>query len=269
MSLGLFEQVAGETGLANLIYERGKFSRSEMAKLDGGIAKMDLVTPEDQPRHLWRGTVSYDNIMVALLAVASKLEIPYHRGKRVVDLERIEKGKRVQLRFQDGTNFTADLVVGADGYMSDVRALLLSIYPPPPDAPITRSGDFHTLPPASRPRYDGLLIYRGLLERATMPEGLYEAVLPNGCGNYNVFYDRKEKLYWLVSIPATLNCRLTLREGAATPSPQTANPRIAAPVSTGSCTSSVITRQWRGISRIGTGSDICTRFRRVPSVPKL
>lgn len=179
-----------------------------MLNLQGQIVSTDIVTPTDQPRPLWRGTVSYDNIMTALLAVFNSLSTSgsYNRGKRATRVDPIKGTDKTRVTFDDGSTFDAHLVIGADGYMSDLRAQLLELYPPPPEttplASDASSSDFRTLPLASRPRYDGLLIFRGLLEQNMMPEGLYESILKEGCGNFNVFYDRGEKLYWVSEKPS-------------------------------------------------------------------
>ncbi|KAI9001849.1 hypothetical protein DFJ74DRAFT_697368 [Hyaloraphidium curvatum] len=204
ISLGLYSEVTGDTDLKHLVYERHRFSRSEMLNAKGQPVSVDFHTPADQPRKLWRGTVSYDNIMSALLPTFTALGGTYVRGKRVLRVE--PGGDKSTVVFEDGTSFRADLIVGADGYMSDLRTLLLGLYPPsedhlappplPPSPPSDGLPDFHTLLPASRPRYDNLIIFRGLVERSQMPAGMYESILPDGCGNFNVFYDRREKLYW-------------------------------------------------------------------------
>jgi salicylate hydroxylase len=193
ISLELYRQVTGDVDLEQLVYERGKYSRSEMLSLAGQVQGVDFVTPSDQPKNQWRGTVSYDNIMTALLAVYGTLGGEYVRGKRVLRVDL--RDSQADIVFEDGATFRANLVVGCDGYMSDVRAQLLALYPPPVEAPVG-SEDFRTLPPSSRPRYDGLLIFRGVLEQNLIPDGIYESILRPGCGNYNVFYDRAEKLYW-------------------------------------------------------------------------
>ncbi len=113
ISLELYRQVTGDTDLQQLIYERGKYSRSEMLDLAGAVKGVDFVTPEDQPKNQWRGTVSYDNIMTALLAVYSSLGGKYIRGKRVLRVD--QAGEQANVIFEDGTSSRLDLVVGCDG----------------------------------------------------------------------------------------------------------------------------------------------------------
>lgn len=58
----------------------------------------------------------------ALLDAVAREGIPLEFGRRVVDLD--DQGDGVTARFSDGTRATADLLVGADGVHSRVRALL-------------------------------------------------------------------------------------------------------------------------------------------------
>jgi 6-hydroxynicotinate 3-monooxygenase len=51
-----------------------------------------------------------------------------HFGKQLTDLR--TAGAQMELRFADGTNATADLVIGADGLNSRVREILLGVEPP-------------------------------------------------------------------------------------------------------------------------------------------
>jgi 2-polyprenyl-6-methoxyphenol hydroxylase-like FAD-dependent oxidoreductase len=63
----------------------------------------------------------------------------YHRGKSLVDVTQDEK--RVRARFGDGNSTEADLLIGADGIRSTVRAQFL---------------------PAAKPLYAGYVAWRGL-----------------------------------------------------------------------------------------------------------
>ncbi len=67
----------------------------------------------------------------------------YHRGKDLVGIERGDR--RTLARFSDGEVVAADLIVGADGFRSTVRALMA---------------------PEVVPRYGGYVAWRGLVEEA-------------------------------------------------------------------------------------------------------
>ncbi|MGE0717980.1 MAG: FAD-dependent monooxygenase [Alphaproteobacteria bacterium] len=72
----------------------------------------------------------------------------YHAGRELVAIGRV--GDRPVARFADGSSEPADLIVGADGFRSKVRALLA---------------------PAAVPRYAGYVAWRGLVpETALTPE---------------------------------------------------------------------------------------------------
>ncbi len=72
----------------------------------------------------------------------------YHRGKTLADVRQDKVRNTVTARFTDGTEVSADLLIGADGNGSTVRRLLW------PDA---------------EPTYAGYLAWRGLLPESAMP----------------------------------------------------------------------------------------------------
>jgi len=70
----------------------------------------------------------------------------YHIGQ---ELQRVEqRGDRVVARFADGTSAEGDLVVGADGFRSNVRAEVL---------------------PEVKPVYAGYIAWRGLVDESALP----------------------------------------------------------------------------------------------------
>jgi len=70
----------------------------------------------------------------------------YHFDKSLVAFD--DDGKRVKARFQDGTVVEGDLLIGADGIRSTVRAQIL---------------------PGAEPRYAGYVAWRGLVDEAALP----------------------------------------------------------------------------------------------------
>ena len=79
----------------------------------------------------------------------------YHRNKTLIDLSQDDAGRQVTARFQDGSEATGDLLVGADGNGSTVR---------------------HVLWPDDTPTYAGYLAWRGLVPEDAMPPAAREAL---------------------------------------------------------------------------------------------
>lgn len=72
----------------------------------------------------------------------------YHQGRRLADIRQTRAG-RVTAVFDDGSEETGDLLIGADGSNSTVRQLLWT---------------------NNEPRYAGYLAWRGLVPEGAMPE---------------------------------------------------------------------------------------------------
>lgn len=77
-----------------------------------------------------------------------------HFGKRLVNLE--EKSDGVEMRFEDGTTATADVVVGCDGIRSKVKESMIS-----PE-------EYQRV----LPRYSGMYGYRAVLDMGTMAKAV-------------------------------------------------------------------------------------------------
>jgi 2-polyprenyl-6-methoxyphenol hydroxylase-like FAD-dependent oxidoreductase len=74
----------------------------------------------------------------------------YHIGK---ELQRVEQtGERVVAHFADGTSAEGDLMIGADGFRSNVRAEVL---------------------PEVKPVYAGYIAWRGLVDEAAIPASVH------------------------------------------------------------------------------------------------
>lgn len=96
----------------------------------------------------------------------------YHRGKTLVAVEQDDLRKKVTAHFEDGTEATGDLLIGADGNGSTVRRLLW---------------------PGETPSYAGYLAWRGLLPEDAMPEEARDALhgdfgFANGAGSHILGY---------------------------------------------------------------------------------
>ncbi|KAI9003461.1 hypothetical protein DFJ74DRAFT_694901 [Hyaloraphidium curvatum] len=122
--------------------------------------------------------VSYDSLMSALLPAFRDLGGKYIPGKRFVSIETSGSSK-VAIQFADGSAVEADLVCGCDGSNSEVRNQLLKLSPPKA---------------AESMQFDGLVGVRGVLETASLPEGVLESMLPSleGKTAYNIIYDPVE-----------------------------------------------------------------------------
>lgn len=77
----------------------------------------------------------------------------YHVGKDFVELS--QDSRRVVARFADGTSAEGDVLIGADGFRSSVRAQLL---------------------PEAQPQYAGYVAWRGLIDEAVAAPVLGQAV---------------------------------------------------------------------------------------------
>ncbi len=75
-------------------------------------------------------------------------EAHYHGNKTLVDVQQDDANRRVTARFEDGSEESGDLLVGADGNGSTVRQLLW---------------------PDDKPTYAGYLAWRGLVPENEMP----------------------------------------------------------------------------------------------------
>jgi 2-polyprenyl-6-methoxyphenol hydroxylase-like FAD-dependent oxidoreductase len=80
----------------------------------------------------------------------------YHLGRQIVGYDQTDSA--VTARFKDGTTATADLLVGADGFRSAIRAQML---------------------PDVRPQYSGYVVWRALAHEADLPAAIRNDVFPH------------------------------------------------------------------------------------------
>lgn len=126
-------------------------------------------------RFVWRG-----DLHRALYEEAVRRGIRIEHGKRLVAAE--DKGDRVVASFADGTQATADILIGADGIRSTVRALLD--------------------PAAPGPRYAGLISFGAKISGPGVPST--EGKMPMSFGKkaffgYQIFAD--DTAMWFANLP--------------------------------------------------------------------
>ncbi|MCP2328532.1 2-polyprenyl-6-methoxyphenol hydroxylase-like FAD-dependent oxidoreductase [Hamadaea flava] len=92
------------------------------------------------PDGLTSRTVRRTDLYEALRDEALRRGVTVEYGKRLVDAER--GGDGVTAVFADGTRFTADILVGADGLLSRTRELIDPAAPKPRYVPLLNTGGF-------------------------------------------------------------------------------------------------------------------------------
>lgn len=96
---------------------------------------------------------SWDRVHRVLRALVP--EGRYHLGRTVTRYE--DRGDRVTVTFVDGTTVEADLLVGADGFRSAIRA---------------------QMQPEVQPAYAGYVVWRALAAEADLPEDVRHEIFP-------------------------------------------------------------------------------------------
>ncbi len=137
-------EVFRRTGVDLQPLELGVQSRSRTVFRPDGSIQSKHVAPQTQ--------TSWSLIYSTMRAAFG--EEHYHQGQKLVGLSQTPD-HRVTARFADGTQETADLLVGADGSSSTVR---------------------HLLWPTEEPSYAGYLAWRGLVPEDEMPAMAREAL---------------------------------------------------------------------------------------------
>lgn len=132
----------------------------------------------------------------------------YHLGRHVTGYS--QDGTGVQAHFADGSTLHADLLVGADGFRSAIRAQML---------------------PEVVPQYSGYVVWRALAHESKLPPAIHEGIFPNfaffapsgtqiigypiaGLGNDLRPGQRRYNFVWYKPVPAeTLHGMLTDADG--------------------------------------------------------
>ncbi|NUR69351.1 MAG: NAD(P)-binding protein [Hamadaea sp.] len=96
--------------------------------------------PESLKDGLTSRTLRRTDLYTALRDEALHRGVPVEYGKRLVNAERTRDG--VTAVFADGSRFTADILVGADGLLSRTRELIDPAAPKPRYVPLLNTGGF-------------------------------------------------------------------------------------------------------------------------------
>jgi 2-polyprenyl-6-methoxyphenol hydroxylase-like FAD-dependent oxidoreductase len=174
--------ILAQLGLADALIARGSVATTMRFRNAQGTLLCDATF--QQPERWGHPAVNATRHDVHGLLVGElhRRGIPIHFSKRLADLD--DSGAVAILRFEDGTEVTADIVVGADGIHSRVRRALM------PDGP--------------SPEYTGLVSAGGfvdpaVLERVPPPatlEMIYGKVGFFGMGLVNERRDACSVLWW-------------------------------------------------------------------------
>jgi 2-polyprenyl-6-methoxyphenol hydroxylase-like FAD-dependent oxidoreductase len=127
------------------------------------------------PQFVWRA-----DLYRAIHDEAERRSVPVHHGKRLTSTT--DTGSGVTAHFADGTQASADIVVGADGIRSTVRSLID--------------------PAAPQPNYAGLVCFGARMHRSGMPSTngvMYLCFGKRAFFGYQVFDD--SSAVWFANLP--------------------------------------------------------------------
>ncbi|MFI0928090.1 FAD-dependent oxidoreductase [Streptomyces sp. NPDC021012] len=127
------------------------------------------------PRFVWRA-----DLYRAIHDEAERRSVPVHHGKRLTGTT--ETGSGITAHFADGTEASADVLIGADGIRSTVRSLID--------------------PAAAQPNYAGLVCFGARMHRSGMPSTdgvMYMCFGKRAFFGYQVFED--SSAVWFVNLP--------------------------------------------------------------------
>jgi 2-polyprenyl-6-methoxyphenol hydroxylase-like FAD-dependent oxidoreductase len=115
----------------------------------------------------------------AIYDEAERRSVPIHHGKRLTGTTETDSG--ITAHFADGTEATADVLIGADGIRSTVRSLID--------------------PAAAQPNYAGLVCFGARMHQSGMPSDgvMYMCFGKRAFFGYQVFED--SSAVWFVNLP--------------------------------------------------------------------
>ncbi|MFE2534774.1 FAD-dependent oxidoreductase [Streptomyces sp. NPDC059371] len=116
----------------------------------------------------------------AIYGEAERRSVPIHHGKRLTGTT--DTGSGVTAHFADGTQASADILIGADGIRSTVRSLID--------------------PAAPQPNYAGLVCFGARMDRSGMPSTdgvMYMCFGKRAFFGYQIFDD--SSAVWFVNLP--------------------------------------------------------------------
>ncbi|WRZ95027.1 FAD-dependent monooxygenase [Streptomyces sp. NBC_01007] len=127
------------------------------------------------PQFVWRA-----DLYRAIYDEAERRSVPIHHGKRLTGTT--DTGSGVTAHFADGTQASADILIGADGIRSTVRSLID--------------------PAAPQPNYAGLVCFGARMDRSGMPSTdgvMYMCFGKRAFFGYQIFDD--SSAVWFVNLP--------------------------------------------------------------------
>ena len=132
--------ILAQLGLADALIARGSVATTMRFRNAQGTLLCDATF--QQPERWGHPAVNATRHDVHDLLVGElhRRGIPIHFSKRLADLD--DSGAVAILRFEDGTEVTADIVVGADGIHSRVRRALMPDGPSPEYTGLVSAGGF-------------------------------------------------------------------------------------------------------------------------------
>lgn len=128
-----------------------------------------------RPQFVWRADLYRE-----IHDEAERRSVPIHHGKRLVSAT--DTGSGVTARFADGTQASADILIGADGIRSTVRSLID--------------------PAAPQPHYAGLVCFGARMDSCALPSTdgvMYMCFGKRAFFGYQVFDD--SSAMWFVNLP--------------------------------------------------------------------
>jgi 2-polyprenyl-6-methoxyphenol hydroxylase-like FAD-dependent oxidoreductase len=111
--LGVYDEVAAAAGTASSVAARDG---------DGRLMYEFELLPRMRANHGFDMRFTERRTVLKILYEKIKAKEKVHTGQRVSKIEHIDDGAKVRLTTREGATYTADIVIGADGIHSPVRA---------------------------------------------------------------------------------------------------------------------------------------------------